>query len=107
MEYSWRVQALSLCLVAARAERRALPPPLDFWLLRGRSWRDRGGGGGYVEVLWRCGRRQDLLLAARGRRRVDVHRFVQFILDFARGLLEFLDALAEAASEFRQFLGAE
>ena len=53
-------------------------------------------------------RREDLLwLARRRRRRIDVHRFVQFVLNFAGGFFEFLDALAEAAGEFGKFFGAE
>src|SRR5688500_7873447 len=54
-------------------------------------------GGGF-----RCGG-----AAGRRRWRIDIDRLLDLVLDFARGLLELLDPLAEPLREFRQLLGAE
>src|SRR5581483_5808660 len=44
---------------------------------------------------------------SRGLRRRVIRSIVNFIGDFARGFLEFLDPLAQAASQLRQLLGSK
>src|SRR5689334_19253223 len=99
MEYSWRAQVPSLEengpivveRIAARSPIFYRKRPLHFRLLR-RGCRCRyGSGRSHVNIFRRGLRGKNLLFAARGWRGVDVDRFVEFVLDFAGGFLEFLD----------------
>src|SRR4051812_50186494 len=83
------------------------PYPLRFRLLGRRCWRRYRSRRSYIDIFRSGLRRENLLLTTWRRGRVDVDRFIEFVLDFTRRFFEFLDALAEAFGEFRQFFSAK